>query len=79
VPGYLQLQAERIVMTVTTLFYAGNSRSKWLRRAVALVDTELAALCRQNWTQPRLRLSQAPAYARVPIAVTQRLRRPLSR
>lgn len=36
-------------MRQNAFYYSASGPSRWLRRAAALVDHELAALCRVHW------------------------------
>jgi hypothetical protein len=56
-------------MRQNAFFYSAAGPSRWLRRTAALVDHELAALCRMHWqSRPRVSMLEAPAYVRLPIA-----------
>jgi hypothetical protein len=67
-------------MRQNAFFYSAAGPSRWLRRTAALLDHELATLCRMHW-QPRPRVSRlgTPAYVRVPIATPYAGDRGLSR
>ena len=56
-------------MRQNAFLYAKSRPSKWLRWAAALIDDELAALCRQHWQLARVR---APADSRRPLAIPAR-------
>lgn len=56
-------------MRENAFFYSASGPSQWLCRAAALVDHELAALCRVHWQpRPRVTMLGIPAYVRVPVA-----------
>jgi hypothetical protein len=56
-------------MRQNALFYSAAGPSRWLRRTAALIDHELAALCRMHWqSRPRVSMLETPAYLRVSIA-----------
>jgi hypothetical protein len=67
-------------MRQNAFLYSAAGPSRWLRRAAALVDYELAVLCLAQWqSRPRVSRLGTPAYVRVPIAAPYAGDRGLSR
>jgi hypothetical protein len=47
-------------MRQSALLYLGANPTKWLRRAIEVIDDEVAALCRRHWEQPRVAMLRIP-------------------
>ena len=56
-------------MRQSALLYLGANPTKWLRRAIEVIDDEVAALCRRHWEQPRVAMLRIPVSGRAPLTL----------